>query len=129
MSPNGRKLDLRGAIHIAIPPEAARSPVMLPATAKDASLRQSLISAVPPVLVKSDKTPGGLPIEIFDQIREATAHRAQYYQDFTLPFYGYNRPGAKLSQGDQRQLVEAGHDGRDQGPVRLHQSLLRNGLH
>src|SRR5256885_12408418 len=59
-----------------------------------------LISAVPPVMVKSDKNPGGLPIEVFDQIREGTAkHRAQFYQDITRPFYGYNRPGTKISQG------------------------------
>jgi non-heme chloroperoxidase len=59
-----------------------------------------LISAVPPGMVKSEKNPDGIPLEVFDEIRESTAnHRAQYYQDFTLPFYGYNRPGAKISQG------------------------------
>jgi non-heme chloroperoxidase len=53
-----------------------------------------LISAVPPVLVKSDKNPNGIPLEIFDQIRAGVArNRPQYYQDFTIPFYGYNRPG------------------------------------
>src|ERR1044072_3450352 len=51
-------------------------------------------------MVKSDKNPGGTPLEIFDQIRESTAkNRPQYYQDFTLPFYGYNRPGAEIKQG------------------------------
>ena len=51
-------------------------------------------------MVKSDKNPGGLPIEVFDKIREGTSNnRAQFYQDITLPFYGYNRPGAKISQG------------------------------
>jgi non-heme chloroperoxidase len=59
-----------------------------------------LISAVPPVMVKSAKNPRGTPIEVFDQIREGTAKtRAQFYQGITLPFYGYNRPGAKISQG------------------------------
>ena len=59
-----------------------------------------LISAVPPGMVKSEKNPDGIPLEVFDEIRESTANdRAQYYQDFTLPFYGYNRPGAKISQG------------------------------
>src|SRR5579863_9108175 len=59
-----------------------------------------LISSVPPVMVKSEKNPGGTPIEIFDQIREGTAkHRSQFHQDITLPFYGYNRPGAVISQG------------------------------
>ncbi len=69
-------------------------------------------------MVKSAKNPGGLPIEVFDKFRQETANnRAQFFQDVTLPFYGYNRPGAKISQGVQRQLVEAGHDGRDQSPV------------
>jgi non-heme chloroperoxidase len=51
-------------------------------------------------MVKSDQNPGGTPLEVFDQIRESTAkNRPQYYQDFTLPFYGYNRPGADIKQG------------------------------
>jgi non-heme chloroperoxidase len=59
-----------------------------------------LISAVPPVMVKSARNPGGTPIEVFDEIRKNTAkHRSQYYRDLTLPFYGYNRPGAQISEG------------------------------
>jgi len=59
-----------------------------------------LISAVPPVMVKSEKNPNGVPKEVFDGIRTGTANnRAQFYQDITLPFYGYNRPNAKVSQG------------------------------
>jgi non-heme chloroperoxidase len=60
-----------------------------------------LIGAVPPVMVKSDKNPGGLPIEVFDGIRAGVlANRAQLYVDFpTGPFYGFNRPGAQISQG------------------------------
>jgi non-heme chloroperoxidase len=60
-----------------------------------------LIGAVPPVMVKSDKNPGGLPIEVFDGFRAAlVANRAQFYVDVASgPFYGFNRPGAKLLQG------------------------------
>ncbi|NYT40300.1 alpha/beta hydrolase [Sphingomonas sp. R-74633] len=60
-----------------------------------------LIGSVPPVMVKSDKNPGGLPIEVFDGIRAGVlANRAQLYIDFpTGPFYGFNRPGAVISQG------------------------------
>jgi non-heme chloroperoxidase len=60
-----------------------------------------LIGAVPPVMVKSDKNPGGLPIEVFDGFRAAlVANRAQFYVDVPSgPFYGFNRPGAKLLQG------------------------------
>ena len=60
-----------------------------------------LMSAVPPIMVKSDRNPGGLPIEVFDGLRKALAdNRAQFYIDLpTGPFYGYNRPGAKADQG------------------------------
>ncbi|MEP9378331.1 alpha/beta hydrolase [Aquabacter sp. CN5-332] len=60
-----------------------------------------LVSAVPPIMVKSDKNPGGLPIEVFDGFRAAlAANRAQFYIDVASgPFYGFNRPGAKVSQG------------------------------
>ena len=60
-----------------------------------------LMSAVPPIMVKSDRNPGGLPIEVFDGLRKALAdNRAQFYIDLpTGPFYGYNRPGAKPDQG------------------------------
>ncbi len=59
-----------------------------------------LISAVPPLMLKTEKNPTGLPIEAFDQLRTAlAANRPQFYKDITLPFYGYNRPGAKISEG------------------------------
>jgi len=59
-----------------------------------------LISAVPPLMLKTEDNPGGLPISVFDDLRAAlTANRAQFYKDITLPFYGYNRPGAKISEG------------------------------
>ena len=59
-----------------------------------------LISGVPPLMVKTDKNPAGAPISVFDDLRTAlVADRAQFYRDITLPFYGYNRPGAKISEG------------------------------
>jgi non-heme chloroperoxidase len=59
-----------------------------------------LISSVPPLMLKTEKNPGGLPISAFDALREAlAANRPQFYRDITLPFYGYNRPGAKISEG------------------------------
>ena len=59
------------------------------------------LGAVPPIMVKSDKNPGGLPIEVFDGFRAGVAaNRAQLYLDVASgPFYGFNRPGAKVSQG------------------------------
>jgi len=59
-----------------------------------------LIGAIPPVMVKSKKNPGGTPIEEFDKLRVAVqADRSQFWKDLSLPFYGYNRPGAKISEG------------------------------
>jgi non-heme chloroperoxidase len=59
-----------------------------------------LISAVPPLMLKTDANPGGLPIEAFDQIRAGVlADRSQFFEDLSAPFYGANRPGAKVSQG------------------------------
>ena len=59
-----------------------------------------LISAVPPLLLKTEANPNGLPMELLDQIRTGLqADRAQFMNDFSVPFFGYNRPGAKVSQG------------------------------
>jgi len=59
-----------------------------------------LISAVPPLMVKTTANPGGLPLEVFDGIRAGVlADRSQFFQDLTTPFYGANRPGSKVSQG------------------------------
>ena len=89
-----------------------------------------LIGAVPPVMLKTEANPGGLPLEVFDSFREGTAaHRAQFFLDVASgPFYGFNRPGASLP-GRHRQLVAAGDDGRRQGPLRGDQGLLRDRLH
>jgi non-heme chloroperoxidase len=75
-----------------------------------------LISAVPPLMLKTDKNPGGLPIEVFDGLRASTAtDRSQFFIDLSLPFYGYNRAGAKISQGVRDnfwfQGMQGGHKG------------------
>jgi non-heme chloroperoxidase len=59
-----------------------------------------LIGAVPPLMLKTPANPGGLPIEAFDGIRASVvADRSQFWKDLSLPFYGYNRPGVKISEG------------------------------
>ncbi len=59
-----------------------------------------LISAIPPLMLKTPANPGGLPIEVFDGIRaNVLADRSQFFKDLAVPFYGANRPGAKVSQG------------------------------
>jgi non-heme chloroperoxidase len=62
--------------------------------------RVVLLGAVPPLMLKTDANPGGLPIEVFDGLRASTFNdRSQFFMDLTMPFYGYNREGAKISQG------------------------------
>jgi len=59
-----------------------------------------LISSVPPLMLKTEKNPGGQPMSVFDSLRAGLlANRPQFYQDLTLPFFGYNRPGGKISEG------------------------------
>jgi non-heme chloroperoxidase len=59
-----------------------------------------LISAVPPLMLKTEANPSGTPIEAFDQLRASVvADRSQFWNDLSLPFYGYNRSGAKVSEG------------------------------
>ena len=94
-------LDLKGAVHVGHSTgggEVAR----YAARAEPGRVAKAvLISAVPPIMVKSAANPGGLPIEVFDGFRAAlAANRAQFYVDVpTGPFYGFNRPGATVSQG------------------------------
>ncbi len=94
-------LDLRGAVHIGHSTGGGEVAHYV-ARAKPGRVSKAvLIGAVPPIMVKSDKNPGGLPIEVFDGFRAATAaNRAQFFLDVPAgPFYGYNREGAKVDQG------------------------------
>jgi non-heme chloroperoxidase len=64
-----------------------------------------LVGAVPPLMLKTEANPGGLPIEVFDGIRAGVANdRSQFYKDLSAPFYGANRPGSKVSQGLRDQF-------------------------
>src|SRR5260370_56893 len=94
------KLDLNDAIHVGHSTgggEVARS-IGRHGTKRVA--KAVLIGAVPPLMLKTEANPGGLPIEVFDGIRaNVLADRSQFFKDLTVPFYGANRPGAKVSQG------------------------------
>jgi non-heme chloroperoxidase len=66
-----------------------------------------LVGAIPPLMLKTDKNPEGLPIEVFDNLRMAlSADRSQFYEDLSAPFYGANRPGNTVSQGLRDQFWE-----------------------
>jgi non-heme chloroperoxidase len=62
--------------------------------------KAALIGAIPPLMLKTQANPGGLPVEAFDQIRAGVlSDRSQFFKDLSMPFYGYNRAGAKVSEG------------------------------
>jgi non-heme chloroperoxidase len=94
-------LDLKNAFHVGHSTGGGEV-VHYVARAKPGRVGKAVIvGAVPPVMVKSDKNPGGLAIDVFDGLRSAlVANRAQFFIDVpTGPFYGFNRPGAEVSQG------------------------------
>ena len=94
-------LDLRNAIHIGHSTGGGEATRYVARHGKGRVARLVLIGAVPPIMVKTPANPGGLNIEVFDVFRQQlAANRAQLYLDFASgPFYSYNRPGAKVSQG------------------------------
>lgn len=95
-----QKLELKNAVHIGHSTGGGEVARYVARHGKGRVAKAVLISAITPGMVKSAKNPEGVPMSVFDEIRDGTAnHRAQYYEDFTLPFYGYNRPGAQISQG------------------------------
>ena len=67
------------------------------------------IGAVPPTMLKTDKNPSGLPLSVFDELRKGiSGDRAQFYKDVSIPFFGFNRPGAKVSEGLKEQFWRLG---------------------
>ncbi len=93
-------LDLRNSVHVGHSTGGGEVARYVATYGQGRVAKAVLVSAVPPIMVKSAKNPEGLPIEVFDQIRGGTANRrSQFYQDITIPFYGYNRPDATVSQG------------------------------
>ena len=95
-----KALDLKDAIHIG---HSTGGGEVIRYVAKYGQGRVAtavLISAVTPLMVKTESNPDGIPMSVFDEIREGTAtNRLQYFRDFSIPFYGYNREGAVESQG------------------------------
>jgi non-heme chloroperoxidase len=94
------KLDLKNAIHVGHSTGGGEVARYIGRHGSKRVAIAVLISAVPPLMVKTEKNPAGAPISVFDGLRaELAKNRPQFYRDITLPFYGYNRPGAKISEG------------------------------
>jgi non-heme chloroperoxidase len=95
-----QKLDLRQAVHVGHSTGGGEVARYIGRHGTGRVAKAVLIGAVPPTMLKTAANPGGTPKEAFDQLRTAVlADRSQFWKDLSLPFYGYNRPGAKISEG------------------------------
>jgi non-heme chloroperoxidase len=94
------KLDLKNAIHIGHSTGGGEVARYIGRHGSKRVATAVLISSVPPLMLKTEKNPAGLPLSVFDDLRAQYAeNRPQFYKEITLPFYGYNRPGAQISEG------------------------------
>ena len=93
-------LDLRNAVHVGHSTGGGEVVRYLARHGEDRVVKAALISAVPPLMVKTTANPGGLPKEVFDGFQaQVAAHRSEFYRDLAAgPFYGFNRPGVKASE-------------------------------
>ena len=95
-----QKLDLKDAIHVGHSTGGGEVARYIGRHGTKRVAKAVLIGAVPPLMLKTAANPGGLPIDVFDGIRKGVlSDRSQFFKDLTMPFYGYNRPGAKVSEG------------------------------
>src|SRR5207245_1114438 len=102
-------LDLRDAIHIGHSTGGGEVTRYIGRHGTKRVSKAVLIGAVPPLMLKTEKNPGGLPLSAFDQIRAGViADRSQFFKDLTIPFYGYNKPDAKISSDLQSRQRESG---------------------
>ena len=93
-------LDLRDAIHVGHSTGGGEVARFIGRHGTKRVAKAVLIGAVPPLMLKTAANPSGLPIEAFDQIRAGVmADRSQFFKELTMPFYGFNRPDAKVSEG------------------------------
>ena len=92
-------LDLRDAIHVGHSTGGGEVVRYVARYGRGRVAKAAILSAVPPIMVKSDANPGGTPLAVFDGFRAAMSGRAQFYRDVASgPFYGFNRPGAEVIQ-------------------------------
>ena len=93
-------LDLKDAVHVGHSTGGGEVARYIGRHGTKRVAKAVLVSAVAPLMLKTPANPGGLPIEVFDQIRAGVlTDRSQFFKDLTMPFYGYNRSGAKVSEG------------------------------
>ena len=94
------KLDLKDAIHVGHSTGGGEVARYIGRHGTKRVAKAVLIGAVPPLMLKTPANPGGLPMEVFDGIRAGVLNdRSQFFKELSVPFYGANRPGSKVSQG------------------------------
>jgi non-heme chloroperoxidase len=94
------RLDLKNAIHVGHSTGGGEVTRYIGKHGTKRVAKAVLISAIPPLMLKTPANPVGLPIDAFNQLRSAVqADRSQFWKDLSMPFYGYNRPGARISEG------------------------------
>ncbi len=104
-----KALGLKNAVHIGHSTGGGEVIRYVAAHGKGLVSKAVIISAIPPLFMKSDKNPDGVPRDVIDSLREGTArNRSQFFKDITVPFYGFNRPGAKVSVGIQENWWRQG---------------------
>jgi non-heme chloroperoxidase len=102
-------LELRDAIHIGHSTGGGEVARYIGRYGTKRVAKAVLISAIPPLMLKTPANPVGLPIEVFDGLRAGVqADRSQFWRDLSLPFYGYNRPDAKISEGVRQDFWRQG---------------------
>jgi non-heme chloroperoxidase len=95
-----KALNLRNAVHVGHSTGGGEVARYIGRHGTERVAKAVLIGAIPPLMLKTPANPGGTPIEAFDQLRAAVlADRSQFWKELSLPFYGYNRPGTKTSEG------------------------------
>jgi len=109
-------LDLRDAVHVGHSTGGGEVARYIGRHGTSRVAKAVLVSAVPPIMLKTAANPGGLPIDVFDGIRAGVlADRSQFFKDLTMPFYGFNRAGAKISEGVRESFWMQGMQGSIKG--------------
>jgi non-heme chloroperoxidase len=104
-----QRLDLKNAIHVGHSTGGGEVPRYIAQHGTKRVTKAVLTASVPPLLLKTPANPGGTPIEVFDGLGASVhADRSQFWKDLSLPFYGYNRPGAKVSDGVRESFWRQG---------------------
>ncbi len=117
-----QSLDLKNAVHIGHSTGGGEVIRYVAKHGKGRVAKAVLISSVTPIMVRTDNNPDGVPMSIFDEIRVGTAtKRQQYFEDFNIAFYGYNREGAKVSQGTRDNWWRQGM----MGAIKAHYDCIK----